>query len=154
LFLLVTAESAGVPDVVLEDPRLRSRTIRWVMHQLAIVLVPVAGDDAAALAFAGLPPHADPPSGVPASAPETAAIAEAALRWGTATAQRLCRPDADPPEVVSQVACRRGEIVAERGWIEMHFDLADVDVDIRRAGLDLDPGWVPWLGVVVRFLYG
>jgi hypothetical protein len=23
----------------------------------------------------------------------------------------------------------------------------------RRAGLDLDPGYVPWLGVVVRFVY-
>ena len=24
---------------------------------------------------------------------------------------------------------------------------------VRRAGLDLDPGYVPWLGCVVRFLY-
>jgi hypothetical protein len=32
--------------------------------------------------------------------------------------------------------------------------LDSVDLDIRRAGLDLDPGWVPWLGVVVRYRYG
>jgi hypothetical protein len=25
--------------------------------------------------------------------------------------------------------------------------------EIRVAGLDLDPGWVPWLGVVIRFAY-
>jgi len=24
---------------------------------------------------------------------------------------------------------------------------------VRRNGLDLDPGWVPWIGVVVRFVY-
>jgi hypothetical protein len=26
-----------------------------------------------------------------------------------------------------------------------------VDLDVRRAGLDRDPGWVPWLGRCVRF---
>jgi hypothetical protein len=26
-------------------------------------------------------------------------------------------------------------------------------VEVRRAGLDLDPGWIPWLGAVVRFVY-
>ena len=43
--------------------------------------------------------------------------------------------------------------LAEMGWIEVHLRLDDVDVDARRAGLDLDPGWVSWLGVVVRFVY-
>ena len=28
-----------------------------------------------------------------------------------------------------------------------------LDLDIRRAGLDIDPGWLPWLGRVVRFRY-
>jgi hypothetical protein len=29
-----------------------------------------------------------------------------------------------------------------------------VDLRVRRAGLDIDPGWVPWLGRVLRFHYG
>jgi hypothetical protein len=29
----------------------------------------------------------------------------------------------------------------------------DVSTVIRRIGLDLDPGYVSWLGVVVRFVY-
>jgi hypothetical protein len=33
------------------------------------------------------------------------------------------------------------------------FDLAAADVRVRRSGLDIDPGWVPWLGRVVRFHY-
>jgi hypothetical protein len=28
-----------------------------------------------------------------------------------------------------------------------------VSTVVRRAGLDLDPGYRPWLGVVVRFRY-
>jgi hypothetical protein len=53
-----------------------------------------------------------------------------------------------------------GAIVLRRGWlhttrthVDIYFDLADVDVRTRRAGLDFDPGWVPWLGRVVTFFY-
>jgi hypothetical protein len=35
----------------------------------------------------------------------------------------------------------------------VHLSLDDVDLDVRRAGLDGDPGWVWWLGQVVRFVY-
>ena len=38
-------------------------------------------------------------------------------------------------------------------WIDVHFRLADARADLRRTGLDLDPGWLPWLGRVVRFHY-
>ena len=41
---------------------------------------------------------------------------------------------------------------------ETHLDLdlaaTDVDLALRLSGLDLDPGWVPWLGRVVTFNYG
>jgi hypothetical protein len=40
---------------------------------------------------------------------------------------------------------------------ETHLDLdlqaSSVDLALRLAGLDLDPGWVPWLGRVVAFHY-
>ena len=35
-------------------------------------------------------------------------------------------------------------------WLGMD----QTDLRVRRAGLDLDPGWVPWFGRVVRFHYG
>lgn len=155
LFLLSTAEAAGVSGYLTDDSRLGSRSVRWVMHQLALRLVPIAADDPAALAFAGLQPGIDPPSGVPTGAAEESALAECAARWTLVTAQRLAHPagTTDPVDVVLNIGRRRGEIIADRGWIEVHLDLADVDVNVRRAGLDLDPGWVPWLGVVVRFVY-
>jgi len=40
---------------------------------------------------------------------------------------------------------------------ETHLDLdlltPTVDIAIRRAGLDIDPGWVPWLGRIVTIHY-
>jgi hypothetical protein len=36
---------------------------------------------------------------------------------------------------------------------DLHFDLAHADLRVRRAGLDIDPGWVPWLGRVITIHY-
>jgi hypothetical protein len=55
---------------------------------------------------------------------------------------------------VLQFVCqRRAAIVADPGWIEVRLSLDEVSTEIRRVGLDLDPDYVPWLGVVVRFVY-
>lgn len=48
---------------------------------------------------------------------------------------------------------RPGRIVVTPLHLDVFFDPAAVDLHIRRAGLDLDPGWVPWLGRVLRFHY-
>ena len=54
---------------------------------------------------------------------------------------------------LDEVVCRRGSIMATRTHLEVFFDLGKADVSVRRAGLDLDPGWVQWLGRVVLFHY-
>jgi hypothetical protein len=40
--------------------------------------------------------------------------------------------------------------------VDLLLDNRHADVRVRRAGLDLDPGWVPWLGRVVlhHYLHG
>jgi hypothetical protein len=38
--------------------------------------------------------------------------------------------------------------------VDVFYKLDAVRLDIRRAGLDIDPGWLPWLGKVVRFHFG
>lgn len=48
---------------------------------------------------------------------------------------------------------RPGFIMASRTHVDVFFRHADTDVRVRRAGLDLDPGWVAWLGRVVTFHY-
>ncbi len=37
--------------------------------------------------------------------------------------------------------------------IDVHFPAAAVRLEVRLAGLDINPGWVPWLGRVVTFHY-
>jgi hypothetical protein len=150
LFLLAVAEDAGIPATILDDPVLASRPLRWTLHAIARTLIPAAPDDPAVLALAGLAPDSPPPSeqSDPASPSERAGVDELTGRWTAALADRM----PEPPEVVA-IARRSGCIVADPGWIDVHLRLDEVDVDVRRAGLDLDPGWVPWLGTVVRFRY-
>jgi hypothetical protein len=49
--------------------------------------------------------------------------------------------------------CRPGRVAISQTHIDLSFDLAAADVRLRRVALDVDPGWVPWLGRVVRFHY-
>jgi len=150
LFLINTAAAADIPDALFDDPALATRTVPWVLHGIARQLVPAAEDDPAVLAFAGL---ANPPTSA-ASDIEYRRLGAHAHRWAVATAGRLDCADEDPLAVVAELVLRRGEITAEPGWVEVLLPLADVDIDVRRAGLDIDPGWVHWLGTVVRFGYG
>lgn len=48
---------------------------------------------------------------------------------------------------------RPARVRASASHVDVHLGLADASLDIRRAGLDIDPGWLPWLGRVVRFHY-
>jgi hypothetical protein len=55
-----------------------------------------------------------------------------------------------------EIVERRGTVWITRTDLDVTLPLKDADVRIRRVGLDIDPGWVPWLGVrgrVVRFHY-
>ncbi len=111
---------------------------------LALDLVPAAPDDPAVLAFAGLAPDAEPPEPIrDAFDPLDDVVAWLAARLG------LAREALDPHAVLH----RHAEVVADPGWIEIQLRLEEVDVAVRRAGLDLDPGYVPFLGSVVRFVY-
>jgi hypothetical protein len=161
LFLLNTADLAEIPDDLDVDPRLAARSLRWSLHQLAQRLVPVMPTDPAALALAGLVADRDRtavPFGDPPTAQEDMALAEHADRWAEQTRIVLLASVAaagagGPAPTLWSVTRRPGRIVADPGWLEVHLDLDTVDVHVRRAGLDVDLGWVPWLGTVVRFRY-
>jgi hypothetical protein len=156
LFLLATAADAGIPDTVLDDAVLAARPLPWILQGIALRLLPVTARDAAVAAFAATDPEEPPPweLGPPAGDDELARLELVARRWAAATAAALGEPDREPRDVVASIARRRGRVDHAPGWLEIHLDLDQVDVAVRRAGLDLDPGWVPWLGTVVRFVYG
>jgi hypothetical protein len=155
LHLYRTAADADIPAALLADDALAARPLAWVLHAVACQLVPAAPDDPAVLAFAGLLPADEPPSRAwrPADQPELDSVAGHARRWLAVTAQRLRHDGTATAETVERLLHRRGTVVAERGWIDVEMPISEVDIDIRRAGLDIDPGWIGWLGSVVRFRY-
>lgn len=48
---------------------------------------------------------------------------------------------------------RPGKVMLSATHWDVVFDLNQTDLRLRRAALDSDPGWVAWLGKVVRFYY-
>jgi len=155
LFLLHLVVELGLPEAILASATLSVRSLRWVMHQVALALIPLEPCDPAALAFAGLGPTDEPPSRREAEPSEAERVAIDALRASLIEALwvRLGRPDDAKEGLLYRVCRRRAEVAADPGWIELRLLLDEVSVEVRRAALDLDPGWLPWLGVVVTFVY-
>jgi hypothetical protein len=157
LFLLGLVEELKLVDEILTHPALGVRPFRQVMRWLALALAPIEENDPAALAFAGLPPDAELPlDHEPPGETETVAINTLAARIVgrlSALIDQRVEWRGDRAALIEFVCRRRAEIVADPGWIEVRFSLDQVATEIRRAGLDLDPAYVPWLGVVVRFIY-
>jgi hypothetical protein len=52
-----------------------------------------------------------------------------------------------------RLVMRPGQLTVTRSHIDFLFNLQQADIRIRKAGLDIDPGWVTWLGKVVQFHY-
>lgn len=136
-----------------DDEVFAGRPATWIWYWLGRSLVPVAADDCALLTFAGLVPDYDS-SRLDERKPDTAQQASL-LKF--ADALRHLAEDklelAGMPAPVSIPTERNVRIIADRGWFECEFSLQDVDTAVRGAGLDLNPGFLPWIGCVVRFRY-
>jgi hypothetical protein len=151
LFLLWPVGECGIPQLAAE--RLPGRSLRFILNRLAHTLVEMDADDPASLAFAGLPPDAEPPvkadpDTTPDEDQQIEAFAEAIRE---SLKERLTATGGDVP--IRQVCARKAEIVADPGWIEVHLSIEEVSTQLRHCGLDLNPEYIPWLGVVMRFIY-
>ncbi len=154
VYLLATATEAGVPDDLLDDDRLRDRSASWLLFQLLRLLIgpaPDAATDPTVRVLAGLAPDAAVPEPEPTPV-ELDPLLEHAVTWARVTADRL-DGDGAPRELIRRLAARVGSVESVPGWTEVRLALDDVDLAVRRAGLDLDPGFVPWLGAVVVIRY-
>jgi hypothetical protein len=155
LFLLNLIELLEIPERILGDAALHARPLVWAFHQLAMALTPAGPGDPATLAFAGLAPDATPPSQQeqPATEVETIAISQLAVQVVESLWSFMASECESPQALLDFVCRRRAAVVADPAWIEIRFSLDDISTEIRRAGLDLDPGYVTCLGVVVKFIY-
>jgi hypothetical protein len=102
---------------------------------------------------AALPlPNAWPPGFAPS--PRAGRTSEYFLRAWSLAAKRWCWRHARL--TLREIVHRRGRLSQTRTDIDITFPLDQADVRIRRAGLDIDPGWLSWFGDygrVVRFHY-
>lgn len=117
---------------------------------------PLGPVDAALLTFCGLPPGSTPPDAdrCHAAAPVAGPLADAVV---AALRVRLGdRPLGAAPEaaLLRAVLRRTGVVRCDPGWWQVDLRLDEVTTDLRAAGLDLNPDWLPALGGVVRFHYG
>jgi hypothetical protein len=160
LFTVALVRDEGLWPVLDELADRHGLEFRALVQCFGQTLIPdtVASDDPALLAFAGLPPDAAPPH---PPVPERATILAEHLQ--AVRARLIAALDERVPSrphrrqrgeaLLSWLLRRGGVVFGEPGWLELHLDLREVDIDLRRAGLDLDPDWVPELGVVMRFVY-
>ena len=154
LYLLHIVDELRIPERALATPDIAARGLEWFLHRLATTLQPMASDDPAALAFCGQGPTSAHPS---RQQPQPSTEEQGLIHAFTAEVQGALSellPESGVTEKLMQFVCRRPAlIVADPGWIEVRFSLQDIALEIRRVGLDIDPDYLPWLGVVVRFVY-
>jgi len=155
VFLLHIVGGLKIPERAMASEAIAARGLAWFQHRLALALQPIAPDDPAALAFSGLGPQAEPPSRCqpPPSPEEQEFIGALAAEVEGALVQSFAEPVREPDQLMLFICRRQAQVVADPGWLEIRFSLQDVSVGIRRSGLDIDPGYLPWLGVVVKFVY-
>lgn len=155
LFLHHILRDLQLADAIAADEVFAPRTLKGVMHLLALTLLPLEPHDPAALAFAGFAPESA--VAVLADPPASRGESERLEHYATLIVERLAAllPDRDPSRdrLLASVCKRRAQIAADPAWIEVHLELEEVSTELRRAGLDLDLGWVPWIGASVRFIY-
>jgi hypothetical protein len=65
---------------------------------------------------------------------------------------RLELPES-PREVMAAILREPATLYVTRTHIDVLFSLEQIRLDVRMAGLDRDPGWVPELARVIAFHY-
>jgi hypothetical protein len=84
------------------------------------------------------------------TAADTDLVALATAAWLTACRRWLRR---FARTGLADLVRRPAEVALSRTHADLVFDHRQADLRLRRAGLDLDPGWVPWMGRVVTYHY-
>jgi hypothetical protein len=184
LFLLHAVRALDLPDVIATHGALRTRSSRWILHELAVLLVQQAmgdvqhatrdvqhatriRDDASTFVFAGIVAGSardgafhdcDGARSLASESVVTALELDALLQFATDIVAWLrdrggALPDETDVAMLRRIVQRSAEIVADAAWVEARFSVNDTSTDIRRAGLDLDVGWLPSIGMMVRFVY-
>jgi hypothetical protein len=85
-----------------------------------------------------------------ATAQQPQSVARLARLWLTACRRWLRR---QARIGIASLVCRPAALELNATHAEVYFQLSQTDMRVRRAALDLDPGWVGWYRRVVNFHY-
>ncbi|KSB91827.1 hypothetical protein AS593_07325 [Caulobacter vibrioides] len=79
------------------------------------------------------------------------------VAWAPGATRRLygdVDPFGDTPEgALARLALRPGRLSWTSWSADIAWPLATADIALRRAGWDIDPGWLPWISRTIRFHY-
>lgn len=163
-FLLHVLRHLGITEFLEANPKLLDVNFPWILLRALAAHVGIAEDDPLLSCAAEIPDH--PPGRkfavrIPAAWAEVFPKAQSkqsikrtahalARLWIVAVHRWLWRFG----ELrIHEVVQRRGAVSYSRPQLDITLLLRGVDVRIRRLGLDVDPAWVAWLGLIVRFHY-
>jgi hypothetical protein len=140
-FLIRVLNYLGLEDVLAASPRLLEWDFaRYTLRELGR-RARIPKDDPSVLAL-GLDELGPPPANEDL---------RSMVRTWSANARRWCR--SGPRLSLRYLVRRDAWILTTATHVDAVFDLRATDLRVRRAGLDSDPGWVPWLGRVVTYHY-
>jgi hypothetical protein len=139
LFFLISAmQRTGLPLWLEEHPEFAQWNFPGLLLREIARRLQAADEDPAVLALRCRP------EGVPEEVSEE-------IRFWIMTLRRWCRRVARIG--LHSLICRPGRIACTETHIDITFRAVDADIRVRKAGLDIDPGWVPWFGQVIYFHY-
>ena len=138
LFLLPVLQRAGLVQGASPDA---DRVAAQRVLRAALRRVRAAEQDAAWALVAGLP----------ALQPAESRAAEERARRELAAARRWLHRHARLGLVA--LVRRPARLALSATHIDVRFPLAGADLRVRRLGLDIDPGWLPWFGRVIAFQF-
>jgi hypothetical protein len=96
------------------------------------------------------PPAARPDIALPQALQLASTVDQQAQVWLTAVRRWLRRRAGLG---LASLVLRPARLDCTPTHLDMHFYVNDVDMRVRRVGLDIDPGWLPWFGQVVTYHY-
>ncbi|MCP3688978.1 MAG: hypothetical protein GY784_11230 [Gammaproteobacteria bacterium] len=137
------------------EPDLSARPLNWVLYQLTTRWLAIPTEDPALREFCAIDIDADWPfaSDEEVTDLEASALDKYQCEIENHLFARYSPEGIDQAAIIATLCRQRAQLLIDSGWLELVFELNDVDTDIRRGGLDLDPGFVPWLGKVVKIRY-
>ncbi len=130
-FVLPLLARAGLPEHVQRLPDAERAALPWHLLRAIARLARTPDDDPLVVALAPTP-----------------AVPGRLAPWLLATHRLSLRTTG---LTLRQLVARPALITLSPTHVDVSFRPSDADIRIRRAGLDLNPGWVPWLARVVSF---